>query len=550
MLRNQVKTKCASIRFYKLKSVKSNWVFKASVGFFFISFFLLHLSTLISLARDGINRDDSFHIFFIPFISLYFLWFNTKDHKTIPSRPSYLIGSIVLFIGLVGILAGEYGNISTLNQMALLITIPGSILILLGTDYLKVCLLPICYLVLMIPSITGIFISPLHFPSQILTATISADILNAIGIPVYRHAQFLELPKVTLEVANECSGIRYLVSILALGIPLAVLTQKSMKYRILVVTFAIIVGIAANSIRVILIGMWAHYGGVILHGPAEIFQGLFVAVMGYAFLFGLIWLSIKWQRLGRKNSIDDNKGLRSKKTIIEIDNNKVLENSAFSLGALKKSTENRWPSSTKLFVVGTIFIFCWLVILTRCPILQKFPIYMSEFPINFGNWKANHLIAGDQNIFQLNADDEIYRTYSNDVLECSLNLYIAYFEDQRIDRKLTHYTLESLYDTSHEFSFPNRDGNQITVNYGKLTIGKVEYEAIYWYIIGGDAVSSIYASKYLTILMNLFKRKSNGAFIAIYSKKAEQEKNGVLSRNLIEFVRDLFPQTEKWFLRN
>jgi exosortase len=108
--------------------------------------------------------------------------------------------------------------------------------------------------------------------------------LNALNVPVFQHSNYLDLPTISLEVARACSGVNYLVSIIALGIPLAYFTQKTWLRKIVLVLSGVIVGIIINSIRVTLIGIWAYRGGEIVHGPLHIFQSFFVSVIGFIFL--------------------------------------------------------------------------------------------------------------------------------------------------------------------------------------------------------------------------------------------------------------------------
>ena len=98
--------------------------------------------------------------------------------------------------------------------------------------------------------------------------------LQVVGIPAYREGLYLFLPNVTLEVARACSGVNYLVAILALGLPLGYLYLPTVWRRVLLLTMAIGVAAISNSLRVALIGVLSYLEiGSPLHGPGHVLHG-------------------------------------------------------------------------------------------------------------------------------------------------------------------------------------------------------------------------------------------------------------------------------------
>ena len=150
--------------------------------------------------------------------------------------------------------------------------------------------LPLGYLILMVPILDEV-IEKIHWPFQILTAMMSSEFLAILGVPLLRNAQYIQLPNMTLEVAEVCSGIRYLISILAIAVPLACFTQNGLWRKFFLIILAIIIGIVTNWMRVTVIGIWVYYyGGSEIHGPLHIFQGVFVSVVGFILLFIFAWV--------------------------------------------------------------------------------------------------------------------------------------------------------------------------------------------------------------------------------------------------------------------
>jgi exosortase len=152
---------------------------------------------------------------------------------------------------------------------------------------------PLAYLILMVPILDEV-IDKIHWPFQLFSARMGSILLRIFDIPFFLKVNYFELPNMTLEVAEECSGVRYLISIIAIGIPLAYFTQKGWWRKIVLVATAVIIGILANGVRVALVVLCAYYYGENnIQGPFHIFQALFVSVVGFVFLFILAWFLSK-----------------------------------------------------------------------------------------------------------------------------------------------------------------------------------------------------------------------------------------------------------------
>jgi len=104
------------------------------------------------------------------------------------------------------------------------------------------------------------------------------------------------LSNTSLEVAEACSGIRSLISLLALSIVFAYLSQKETWKRILLVLSTFPIGIIANAARVSGTGILAHhYGDSVAQGFFHGFSGwiLFVVAFVCLFLLGALLARMK-----------------------------------------------------------------------------------------------------------------------------------------------------------------------------------------------------------------------------------------------------------------
>jgi EpsI family protein len=237
-----------------------------------------------SFVSSWLGRDEYSHGFLIPFISAYFVYQEREELRRVRPAPRILLGTAIVLLGSLLYLLGNRGGVVLVEQLAFLLLLPGLVILTLGPGVLRIVMLPLLYLGFMLPLI-GDLGGGLYGPLQLTTAWLAEALLRLVGIPVLRTAETLHLPKVTLQVAEACSGVRYLISIVTVAVPAAIMTQRRWWRRTAIVLSAIVIGILANGVRVALIGFWVTYGSrEVLHGPYHLLQGLFVSCVGYAFL--------------------------------------------------------------------------------------------------------------------------------------------------------------------------------------------------------------------------------------------------------------------------
>jgi len=225
------------------------------------------------------NDTYSFGIL-VPMISLYFVWLQWNRVRQLEVSPEPIIGSILIGCCAAILVGGRIIGVIGIQEAALVLTVPSLIWLLLGRRFVFTLWFPLLYLLLMLP-IWEILTDRFHYRFQLFSALLSERLLNLINVPVHRHATYLELPSVTLEVASVCSGVNFLLAVVAIGVPQAYLLLKGWWPRSLVIGFAIAIAILSNGLRIAIIGGLSHYQlSANIHGPGHILQGLFVSSAG------------------------------------------------------------------------------------------------------------------------------------------------------------------------------------------------------------------------------------------------------------------------------
>ena len=246
---------------------------------------------LIHLIDTGRTNEYAGHAMFVPLFSLMLSWMDRDCLRRAAGRGEDR-GVLVMAIGagLVGV--GYRTGSSVVESLAVATTVAGVIIWLYGTACLRAAAFPVGFLVLMTP--------PPHFAVamvtqqlQVFAATFAAGILRIAGIQVYQAGTLIELPKMILEVAEACNGLRFLLALLVLTAAFAQITQRALGQKALLIAMAPPIAVLANVLRVAVIGLGVQYWGPeAASGAIHHWMGKAVWVMTIIPLVGFgIWLA-------------------------------------------------------------------------------------------------------------------------------------------------------------------------------------------------------------------------------------------------------------------
>jgi len=279
-------------------SVDKTWVYAGTLLVTGLVIFL-YRDVFYGLVSDWYNDPDYSHGFLVPFLSAYFIWERWDDLKTKKIAPS-LLGPVVLCFGLACLVIGLVGAELYVQRFSLIIVLAGLVLLILGWRYLWLLSFPIGFLIFMIP-LPAIVVNTIAFPLQLFAAETATFCLFSLGIPVFREGNLIMLASTTLEVAEACSGLRSLLSLLALGTVYGYFSQDAVWKRWVLVILSIPIAIVANAFRVSGTGILAHYFGVeAAEGFYHTFEGWIVFVVAFVLLF---FCGIILGRIGSKTRV-------------------------------------------------------------------------------------------------------------------------------------------------------------------------------------------------------------------------------------------------------
>jgi exosortase len=221
---------------------------------------MLYRPVLKLLVWQWYNDADYSHGFLVPLLSAYLIWQRRDVLRLVPRRQSWW-GLVVIVFSLGLLFLGSLGAELSLTRLSLLGTICGLIVYFTGGAMLRAMTFPIAFLLFAIP-IPVVVYNEIVFPLQFIASKFATRILEMLNLfPILREGNVLVLPHMTLEVVEACSGIRSLMSLLALAAGYGYLVEKSIPVRWFLVLAMIPLAIVSNGTRVMITAIMANYIG-------------------------------------------------------------------------------------------------------------------------------------------------------------------------------------------------------------------------------------------------------------------------------------------------
>jgi exosortase A len=203
----------------------------------------LFRSAWTEMADQWWNTSTYSHILLVPAILAWLLW-QRRDALAglVPEGwwPGLLVVGGGMFLGLLGSVSG----LNIAQHLAAVIVLQGAILTLLGIRVSAALAFPLGYLLFMVPF--GDRLVPFL---QTITAKITIFLVNLSGVPAEIDGVFIDTPVGLFEVAEACSGVKFLIAMLALGTLVAHVCFRSWKRRTIFMIVAVILPVIANGIR-------------------------------------------------------------------------------------------------------------------------------------------------------------------------------------------------------------------------------------------------------------------------------------------------------------
>lgn len=243
--------------------------------------------------------EDWGHAFFVPAIAGYLAWQRRRSLSSTTPRV-FLPGILPVVLGIAVYLQYSYAPIPGTHMIqgfAIVLTIFGIALTLLGPDTARYLVLPIAFLAFGV-TISDKIMLTITWPLQLIASQGAFVVLGVIGMlggfQVDVDGNILTVIKRSgeefpLNVAQACSGMRMVVAFVALGAAVALLSCRLWWQRIAVFLLAVPVALVMNIIRVAVLGLLTLGNPDLAQGEAHTLIGTLLLIPGLGLFLAIVW---------------------------------------------------------------------------------------------------------------------------------------------------------------------------------------------------------------------------------------------------------------------
>jgi exosortase A len=246
-----------------------------------VGILLVYRDTAESIVAIWIRSETFAHGFVVIPICLWLGWRKRAQLAAATAAPWWPGLVVVLLAGALWLVT-SVADVLGVKQFALAFMLQGAVISVLGLRVARVLVLPLGFLLFAVPA--GEFLVPVMIDR---TADFTVAALRLSGVPVYREGNFFTIPSGNWSVVEACSGVRYLIASIMVGVLYAAIAYRSWKRRIVFFAASIIVPVIANWLRAYMIVMIGHLSDNTLA------VGVDHIIYGWAF-FGLVMLLLFW----------------------------------------------------------------------------------------------------------------------------------------------------------------------------------------------------------------------------------------------------------------
>lgn len=490
---------------------------------------------LVLLFRDGIDHmmgrwgsEEYNHGPLIPIIAVYLLWLRAKEMSAANLRASWLgVAGVLLAIGVL--LLGTLSAVFTISQYGMLIGIGALAMAATGPRGLKWLWVPLVYLVFMVP-LPQFIENRLTAGLQLISSDLGVAVIRAAGYSVYLEGNVIDLGNYKLQVAEACSGMRYLFPLMSFGFLCAVLFRGRWWQRAIILVSTVPITILMNSFRIGVIGILVNNFGIEqAEGFIHDFEGWVVFMACVAILFLEIWF---FSRL-EKRRFSEAFGLD-------------IPPLADLTGLLGKAK----PALPVVTAVGVLAVAAALSFVVSRP-EQIYPQRerLSLFPLAIGDWRGREGFVEQIYLDALKLSDYLAANYARPADRAPVELWIAYYDEQ-VSGASVHspkaclpgggWNIENIGEYTVDNVGPG--GESLTVNRAVISLGDVSQVVYYWFDQRGRDITNEFAVKWYIFQDGLQMRRTDGALVRLSTLVSDRTELAQADARLQDFIRAIDPR--------
>ena len=479
-----------------------------------VAVMVVYWPTIVGMVSIWIRSETFAHGFFVFPISAWLIYRMRKELAMLSPRVDWWAVTAQICCGFAWML-GHAAGVHVVQQYAVVAFIPATVWLLLGRSIAWKMAFPLGFMLMAVPA-GEVFIPKL----MQFTAWFTTLAIRLTGIPVFRDGMSITLPHGNWSIATACSGIRYLMAMLTVGLLFGYLSYRSVWRRTAFAGLAVLTAVIGNGLRaygIVMIGYlsnlrYAHGTDHLVYG--WLFFGVLVAVL----------LAIgEWWREPASLTTEVSMATQPAKT----------------------------PYSSKItalaLLVGLVAILCWPVTVAwRIP-TDRVDVPLPQIPTDVKGWSSViHLTSWEPEFKGYAA--LMTQTYRR--VDRKVGLYIAWYPIQTQGRELISSSNVLVSEGNREWQILNHDEKQLELDNHKFPVRTAilrsgEKELLVWqcYWIAGTWVSNPFYAKMLQSLSTILHGDQRGAALFLYTPIDTDRQHA--RDSLRDFLKSALPDIER-----
>jgi exosortase D (VPLPA-CTERM-specific) len=457
---------------------------------------------LTGLATEW-TRPEYSHGPIIPVLSFYMF---LREMKFVPPAAGPVtdrnigVGLIALSLAMAAL--GNLVRIDDIVFYALIVWVGGLILTGFGFSRGWVFWPSVLHLVFMLP-LPQFLYWKLNIALQLVSSEIGVSLVRLAGAPVFLDGNVIDLGVYKLQVAEACSGLRYLFPIMSFSYVFAVLYRGPVWHKIVLLLAAAPLAVLMNSIRIGIIGVLVdRYGIGQAEGFLHFFEGWIIFLTCIAILFAM---AVAMQRLsGDRRRLGE---------AIDLDFSR--------LGAQLRRVLTIAPSAgmTAAALITTAASLAFVLTPAR-PVVEIARDSFTLFPRSIGGWAGSTSYLEPQVERVLKADDYISAFFVNPAEAQPVDFFVAYYTNQtqgagihspEVCLPTGGWEIFSLAPT--EITLAGTRFGTFEVNRAVIQQGLSKQLVYYWFEGRGRRETNDFVAKFHTIADSMMRGRTDGALV-------------------------------------
>ncbi|WP_245841515.1 exosortase A [Sphingomonas lenta] len=216
---------------------------EAALALAVLAIIALFWADAADLARIWWTSTTYGHCLFVPPVVGWLVWQRRRELAQLTP--------IAWWPGLLGVAAGGFawllgdaGGVALLRHLGLVVALQGAIVALLGPNVARALLFPLGYVLFAVP-----FGQDMEPPLQRVTVAIVMPLLDLVGVPARVDGVLIQAGRYWFEVAEACSGSKFVLAMLAFGTLVAGTCFHSWRRRAAFMLACVVVPVLANGVR-------------------------------------------------------------------------------------------------------------------------------------------------------------------------------------------------------------------------------------------------------------------------------------------------------------